>query len=103
MKLLTVACTCMEIKENSRDATRLLLDLSAIIAVFAEVSLDLLAIIAFCNQLSLNLTARIAPCIQISKDFACPNWSGPTLNFPTISVVCCQLSLDLIAIIALRF
>ena len=103
MKLLTVVCKSMNINENYRDATRLLLDLSAIIAVSTQVSLELLAIIAFSNQLSLDLTAIIALCIQISKDFACPNWSSPTLNFPTICVGCCQLSLDLIAIIALRF
>ena len=84
MQLQTVACKSMKINENSRDATRLLLDLSAIIAVSTNVSLDLLAIIAFCNRLALDLTAIIALYIQISKDFACPNWSSPTLNFPTI-------------------
>ena len=68
-----------------------------------RLSLDLFAMIALCKNTSLVLTAIIALCAKMSREFACLDWSGPTRKCSAICDVCCQLSLDLIAIIALRF
>ncbi len=84
-------------------ANRLPLDLFTIIAVSIQFSSDLLAISTFGNQVYQDLTAIIAFCIQKYKDSACLDWPGPTLNYPAICDVRCQLCRDLTAIIAVRF
>ena len=85
------------------DANQLSLPLLDIIWFSIPFSSTVLAIIRLCNHVSQDLIAIIAFCIPKYKDFACLDWPGPTCNFPVICDVCCQLSLDVIAIIAVRF
>ena len=83
-------------------ANRLSLDLLAIIVIPTQLCQDLLAIIVFRNQVSLDLTAIIAFCIPKHKDFACLNGYGAAFGFPAFLAMRSRLSLDLIAIIAVR-
>ena len=83
-------------------ANRLSLDLLPIIAISTQLCQDLLSIIAFRNQVYLDLTTIIAFRIPKHKDFACLNGYGAALYFQAFLAMCSRLSLDLIAIIAVR-